>query len=159
MNLYLVQHGEAVIKEVDPVRPLSEQGRRDVDKVAQFVARNGEVKVNHLYYSGKLRARQTAEIIAAALNIPPPVQSDGLAPLDDPLPWAVQLDEGGEDTMLVGHLPHLGKLAGVLLCDDAEAEPVLFRMGGMVALQGDAGVWALRWMVIPDIIPQVLAQS
>ena len=56
-------------------------------------------------------------------------------------------------------MPHLGKLAGVLLCDDVEAEPVLFRMGGMVALQGDAGVWALRWMVIPDIIPQVLGQS
>ena len=30
MRLYLVQHGEAVAKEVDPDRPLSEHGREDI---------------------------------------------------------------------------------------------------------------------------------
>lgn len=30
MRIYLVQHGLAIPKEVDPERPLSEQGREDV---------------------------------------------------------------------------------------------------------------------------------
>ena len=36
MRLYLMQHGKPVLEEVDPVRPLSDQGRSDVMKGASM---------------------------------------------------------------------------------------------------------------------------
>lgn len=32
MRLYLMQHGKPLLEEVDPARPLSDQGSRDVMK-------------------------------------------------------------------------------------------------------------------------------
>jgi phosphohistidine phosphatase len=32
MKLYLMQHGQAMAKEQDPERPLTQQGRQDVDR-------------------------------------------------------------------------------------------------------------------------------
>ncbi len=37
MKLYLVQHGKALSKEADPQRPLSEEGIREVKKMAEFI--------------------------------------------------------------------------------------------------------------------------
>ncbi len=45
MKLYLVQHGEAKKKEEDPLRPLSESGREDVQRVAKY-AENLDIKAN-----------------------------------------------------------------------------------------------------------------
>lgn len=57
------------------------------------------------------------------------------------------------DHALVGHLPHLQRLASLLLFGAAEKKNVAFAMGGIVALErDDAGNWSLRWMVIPDLI-------
>jgi phosphohistidine phosphatase len=54
MRLYLVQHGDAIPERVDPERPLSAEGRRDVEAVARLLASAGTraVRVAH---SGKLR--------------------------------------------------------------------------------------------------------
>lgn len=62
MKLYLVQHGEALSKEQDTKRSLSEQGRREVERMANFLATAG-VRVARICHSGKLRAQQTAEIL------------------------------------------------------------------------------------------------
>jgi phosphohistidine phosphatase len=152
MNLYLVQHGEAMNKEVDPVRPLSEGGRQDVTKVAEFVAKNCGMTLSRIQHSGKLRARQTAEIFAARFALPEPLTSDGLAPLDDPSIWSRRLPAINADIMLVGHLPHLAKLAGALLHGEAAVAPIAFRMGGIVALAREEGHWSLQWMVVPDML-------
>jgi len=37
MRIYLTQHGPAVPKDVDPDRPLNEQGREDVRRLADFL--------------------------------------------------------------------------------------------------------------------------
>jgi phosphohistidine phosphatase len=66
MRLYLVQHGEAVAEDVDPARPLSATGQSDVTKVARFLAASG-LSVSQVLHSGKLRAEQTAALLAAAL--------------------------------------------------------------------------------------------
>jgi phosphohistidine phosphatase len=153
MNLYLVQHGEAEREEVDPARPLTGKGRSDVRKVALLAAGVG-VRVDRVFHSGKLRARETADILGELLR--PAAgsgETDGLAPLDDPATWEKRLRGMAEETMLVGHLPHLQRLAGLLLCSAAERKSVAFAMGGIVALErDDAGNWSLRWMVIPDLI-------
>lgn len=153
MMLYLVQHGEAQREEVDPARPLSGKGRADVRKVALFAAGAG-VRVERLFHSCKLRARETADIMGEVLGpVAGSAETDGLAPLDDPAIWAERLQAMTAATMLVGHLPHLQRLAGLLLCGTAEKQGVAFAMGGIVALERDeAGNWSLRWMVIPDLV-------
>ena len=41
MRLYIVQHGDAVAKDVEPERPLSEKGRADIERLAGFLSGTG----------------------------------------------------------------------------------------------------------------------
>jgi phosphohistidine phosphatase len=118
------------------------------------VAEHADIDVNQIYHSGKTRARQTAEALAAALHSAQKIdQADDLAPLAEPSVWATRLADMTEDIMLVGHLPHLSKLAGLLLCQDEAKTAVSFQMGGIVCLiQAEAGEWSVRWMVTPEIV-------
>jgi phosphohistidine phosphatase len=153
MFLYLVQHAEAKRAEEDPARDLTEQGRQDLARVARYVG-NLPLTVSRILHSGKTRALSTAEVLAAALKPPPKVSAtDGLAPLDDPGVWADRLMGLAEDVMLVGHLPHLARLAARLTCGDQEKTVVNFKMGGVVCLRRlEANQWAVEWMLIPALI-------
>ena len=68
MKLYLAQHGEACAKDIDPERPLTDQGRDDIERLAAFLARAG-IQVERVIDSGKLRAAQTADLLAAAVAV------------------------------------------------------------------------------------------
>ena len=68
MKLYLVQHGEAVSKDIDPGRPLSPDGVMAVQSIATHMF-NRHIELNRVYHSGKLRAHQTAEIFADTLFV------------------------------------------------------------------------------------------
>jgi phosphohistidine phosphatase len=153
MFLYLVQHAEANKEEVDPSRSLSEKGFQDIKKMASYLSQLN-VKVHNIFHSNKLRAKQTAEALSEALKPAKGItEVDGLAPLDDPKIWAERLKDVSEDVILVGHLPHLGKLASLLLSGDANRSIVSFKMAGVVCLNRDEeGVWALQWMLTPYIV-------
>jgi len=153
MFLYLVQHGDAKKEEEDPARPLSDKGIEDVKKVASFMFRL-KITVEEVLHSSKLRARQTAEIIADSLSIKKGVlETEGLAPLNEPILWAEKLKTKTHSLMLVGHLPHLGKLSSFLLSGDKEKSIIAFKMGGVVCMKrDDSGTWTLQWMITPEII-------
>jgi len=153
MFLYLVQHGDAKKEEEDPARPLSENGLRDITRVASYISQFG-IKVYKIFHSAKLRARQTAEVLSGNLNPAEGMSEvDGLSPMDDPDIWAGRLKDVPDDIILVGHLPHLARLASVLLCGDADRNPVSFRMAGVACLRkDDNGAWSLQWMLTPEII-------
>lgn len=153
MLLYLVQHGDAKREEEDPSRPLSDKGREDVRKVASYASRM-KIEVDEVLHSGKLRAKQTAEILSEHLKIENGIsETDSIAPLDNPLIWAERLKDRTTSLMLVGHLPHLAKLSSLLLCGDMEKNVVAFRMGGIVCLKrDDTGKWSLQWMITPEIL-------
>ncbi|MDH5202552.1 MAG: hypothetical protein OEZ31_08980 [Nitrospirota bacterium] len=55
--------------------------------------------------------------------------------------------------MLVGHLPHLGKLACLLLCGDIEKNIVTFKMDGIGCLKRDNKDWSLQWKILPKFSP------
>ena len=81
------------------------------------------------------------------------MEAPGLAPLDEPEIWADRINSLDENILLVGHLPHLGKLAALLMSGDKEKSVVNFQMGGAVRLQRMApGQWAVDWMLVPEII-------
>ena len=153
MNLYLVQHGAAKSESEDPARPLTEDGRRAVERLAEFLAARA-VRVDRLEHSDKLRARETAEILAARLRpVEGRVQVAGLAPNDHVEPTRARLMEETKSLMLVGHLPHLGRLVSRLLGLDADRPVVQFQMAGVVRLERDAArTWVVRWVLPPDLV-------
>ncbi len=154
MNLYLVQHAEAKPKEEDAQRSLTERGVADAEKVASFAAQHNLVKVSKILHSGKTRAAQTAEIFADHFHPPEGVAStEGLEPLADVSIWEKKLAGYSDNLMLVGHQPHMGKLAALLLSGDTERTVVNFRMGGIVSLRRDEqNRWAIDWMLIPEML-------
>jgi phosphohistidine phosphatase len=147
MRLYLVQHGEARSEEEDPERTLTDRGLEHVRRAARGAAEAGTAHVDRIVHSGKTRARQTGEAWGEALGVPV-AEADGLAPLDDPGVWAARLATEERDLMLVGHLPHLGKLAGLLLAGDAERPVIVFQQGGVVGLERGPSGWS-AWLVLP----------
>jgi|UniRef100_A0A7C3ZBQ4 phosphohistidine phosphatase len=153
MLLYLVQHAEAKKEEEDPQRDLTEKGRQDIEQVAHHLKRL-KVQVQQIFHSGKTRARSTAEVLGEHLQPPAKIsEAPGLAPLDDPQIWADRIAQVEDNILLVGHLPHLGRLTGLLLCGDPEKTPVNFQMGGAVRLQRQAGgFWAVDWVIVPETI-------
>ena len=153
MKLYLVQHGVPKSESEDPQKPLSEVGKMEVEKVAQALKKAG-IKVTNIFHSGKLRAKQTAEIIGDYLNPSGGIlEAEGLKPLDPPEIWANKLSDFKDPIMLVGHLPHLQKLCSMLIIQDAEKPVIKFRQGGVVALEkDDKGNWIISWIVYPDFL-------
>jgi phosphohistidine phosphatase len=153
MELYLVQHGAAKSESEDPARPLTAEGRRTVERMAEFLSARG-VRIDRVEHSDKLRARQTAEILAARLHpAEGPSQVPGLAPNDDVEPTRTRLMEESGSLMLVGHLPHLGRLVSRLLGLAADRPAVQFQMGGVVRLERDAArAWTVRWVLPPDLL-------
>jgi phosphohistidine phosphatase len=152
MKLYLIQHGEAVDKEVDSSRPLTAHGRETVSRVARFAGQAG-VSVSAVWHSGKTRATQTAQSVAEHIASAEPIEHDGLKPNDDVKAIVRELNKFDHDLAIVGHMPHLSRLAGRLILDDEKHDILLFQRGGIVALERDAdGVWRLIWVLTPDLI-------
>jgi phosphohistidine phosphatase len=148
VRLHLVQHGLAVPEAEDPDRPLTEQGVADVTQVAQYAVGLLGVRVARIVHSGKTRARQTAAIWDRALHCGV-VEADGLAPNDDPMIWAERVATETSDLMLVGHLPHLGRLASLLLAGVSESGEVRFCPGALVQLETTDAGWELTLLLPP----------
>jgi phosphohistidine phosphatase len=152
MNLYLMQHAEAVDKSVDPERPLTQKGRDEVVKVAAYAAKHCGLSVLAVTHSGKLRARQTAELFAMeieALQGVVPVKD--LEPDANPAIWKERLDLMDNDVVLVGHLPHLSRLASLLLCGDPDKEVIEFRNAGLVCLKKNSPQdWVVQYIILPE---------
>lgn len=153
MLLYLVQHGKAKDGDENPERPLTDEGRREVETVLLLLTRYGAVTASQVVHSGKRRAAETAEIIATRLDADVE-ESEGLAPDDDPVTWASRLRDSNRDVVLVGHLPHLSRLASLLLTGDPESAVVAFSNGGIVALQREDDHWRLLWSVPPALVQE-----
>ncbi len=153
MNLYLVQHAEAKEEQEDPRRPLTDKGLADIEKTAKLLSSKLRPSVNVILHSGKLRAQQTAEVLADFLNPAGGIRAvDCLEPKADPAIWAGQLNSTTENVMLVGHLPHLSGLASLLLCGEASRTIVEFKNAGIITLtREDRDHWKVQCIILPGI--------
>ena len=141
--LLLVHHGDAVGPDVDPMRPLSSVGRAATERLAGRAARRG-AKPDVIWHSGKLRARQTAELFWKACNPFAPLSAErGLLP-DDPPQW-IRDRLAGEtrSILLAGHMPYLPRLLAMLAGAGDEARA--FPLHGCVALEADGDGWKELW--------------
>ncbi len=156
MKLYLVRHGEAASKQEDPARPLTEAGARRVRRIGRFL-RSAGVDVGEIRHSTKLRARQTAELIAETMGLGALLREvPGLEPEAEVDRLAESLAAESGDVMLVGHLPHLDRLASLLVAGDADRGAFAFEECGVVCLgraeSGARARWTVRWMVVPSVL-------
>ena len=151
MRLYLVHHGEALDPATDPQRPLSVTGLAHVERVAEE-ARGRGMKPEVLWHSGKLRAKQTAQVFWRICNPLAGLRAvRGLQPGDPPA-WICDRFVGEEaDVAIVGHLPHLARVLEALLGPADRGDNVddtgspSFPPHGVVALERVASGWLLSW--------------
>jgi phosphohistidine phosphatase len=152
MAFYMVQHGLSLPKDQDPEKGLAPEGIADVRRIAE-VGRNYGVKVERIVHSGKKRALQTAEILADVLEPGAGIEEiGGIKPLDDVAAFAPQVDFQA-NTMVVGHLPFLERLASFLI--SGQPEPIVFKLqnGGILCLDRIENQKApvIKWALMPSV--------
>ena len=155
MKLYLVQHGEAVAKNIDPGRPLSRQGEHDVQRMAGFL-KKCNVALDKIMHSGKMRAHQTAEILAEAVLIKGEIEAvKGVNP-DDPVEdFSIVAHKLKQDTMVVGHLPFMSRMVSYLITGNPDQAVVAYKPGSIVCLERNAEqYWQIQWMLRPNFLPR-----
>ena len=149
MEFYLVRHGEAVSQAVNGERPLTPDGRRDVERLGRAAAQRG-IQPSQIFHSGLLRAQQTAEILSENLG---PVEGvrelAGLRPDDDPVIAKAELESSTVSLMLVGHLPHISRLASFLVAGNAEQALVQFAPATVLGLSYENHRWKILWKLTP----------
>lgn len=161
MKLYLLRHAEAVDATetpsgTDEERALTPRGRRRARALAHALRQRG-IACDLIWTSPLVRARQTADILARGLRVGrPPVVVELLAPDQPPRPLIAEL-QGlrplPDALMLVGHEPHLSRLAALLCTGDPEGLDLTLKKCGLCRLELDnvrAGRCAtLEWLVSP----------
>jgi phosphohistidine phosphatase len=151
MRLYLVQHGHALTKDIDPGRSLSGEGLKEVQLMATHMYEK-RVPVDKIYHSGKMRAHQTAEIFAETLIVNDDVIAiDGINPKDPVEAFANKIANLKPNTMIVGHLPFMAKLVSLLVTGKEDPVLVAYRPASVVCLvQDEEKHWHIGWMLRPD---------
>ena len=147
MRIYFVQHGLALSKDVDPNRPLSAEGRREVETISAYLQKAG-VTVKKACHSGKLRAKETAQIFATKIGDGNILELRGMGPNDDVMEFVARL-EG--DVMYVGHLPHMEKAVSYLVTGDETAGVVKFVNAGVVCVEKDDNGYHIGWHLTPSV--------
>lgn len=153
MKLYLVQHGEACSKQDNPERPLTDQGKADIDRVAEFLMRAG-IQADSVIHSGKLRAAQTAERLAQRIAPKIEPEINGLInPNDNPKAFDWQSESWDRDMLVVGHLPFMAKLVSHLLVEDENRLTAAYQPGTVVCLERvNDDRWQIDWMIRPELL-------
>ncbi len=152
MALYLVQHGKSIPREIDRECGLSAEGHSEVVRMAD-IARQYRVRPKLIEHSGKKRARQTAELLAAALEPEGGLrEGSGLNPLDDTAAFARTIDSH-KDLMVVGHLPFLERLVSQLITGSSSPPVFKLQNGGILCLDKDPDThsWVIKWALMPKI--------
>lgn len=151
MNIYIVRHGIAEDSHAggDARRELTGDGREKMKDVARGLARMG-VKLECVFASPLVRARQTAEILAGEIAGGNVEIIDELAPGKTPLDVCAalqRLPEAG-DVMLAGHQPNCSELVSYLIGGAA----VDFKKGAVALVRAEraaAGRGELAWLIPP----------
>jgi len=127
MELYLMQHGLSLSKELDPEQPLSPVGRDQVEKSAR-AARLMGLNLDLLVTSPKKRAQQTAALLAEAIGYPRSGirVTDAVKAMTPPETTLAYLDELRQRfelarVCIVGHMPSIGEIVSALITSNCKA--------------------------------------
>ncbi|HKY09286.1 MAG TPA: phosphohistidine phosphatase SixA [Candidatus Binatia bacterium] len=162
MNLYLMRHGIALSANdasvaSDEERPLSAKGAKRLRRAAKGMRRLG-LSFDALLTSPLTRARQTADIVAAALAAEtlveeiPDLSPEGTV---EHLLFGLTRYQDRGDLLLVGHEPLMSAAAAHLLTGKSArgAMDIEFKKGALCRIEIDAlpppGPGKLHWFLTP----------
>jgi phosphohistidine phosphatase len=156
LQLFLLRHADAGDPESwhgdDAARPLSEKGHLQAERLGSFLAEI-RFRPDAIITSPKVRARQTAEIVADALGVAVRLE-DRLASGVDPVAVDAIIADADAPArpVLVGHDPDFSDLLGRL----TNAPGLSMKKGALARIDvrgrvGD-GRATLRWLVPPDLL-------
>jgi phosphohistidine phosphatase len=154
-RLHLLRHADAGDPNAwasdDALRPLSAKGRRQAERLGRHLVAIG-FETDAIISSPKLRARETAEIVADALELTVRLEERlasgfGLETVD-----AILHDAGApQRPIFVGHDPDFSDLAS-----DLAGAPIALKKGALARIDVDdelaPGSGRLRWLLPPDAV-------
>jgi len=155
--LALLRHAHAGDPErwngPDATRPLSDKGRRQAERLGRHLRSVGDDS-DLLIASPRLRALQTAEIVAGLLGAPLATDDRLAGPLDLGIVEAILVDAGDPARpILVGHDPDFSELLGMLV----GAGTIQMRKGAFARVEVDRplahGCGTLRVLLPPELLP------
>lgn len=147
-QIYFSQHGLALDKTKNPDRPLSAEGIKQTQSIANQL-KTSCIPVSKIFHSGKRRAQQTAEIFATALKTSKPIMFPGMSPMDD---YEILINNLNTDHALyVGHLPYLDKVVSSLVTKTETKQIVQFKNSGIVCLTKNNNTYSIAWYLTPQI--------
>lgn len=116
------------------------------------------VRPGILLTSPLARARQTARIVAAALDPRPSIEEEGaLEPDRSPSDTLGVLSSlTAKEVVLVGHAPHLDRLASLLTTSSASGVNLTLRKGGAARIDFDGAPGPGRGELVLVLTPRVL---
>jgi phosphohistidine phosphatase len=138
MELFFMRHAEAESRDLyadDRQRPLTPLGHQQHQRVVRAL-KSLLQPLDHLLTSPVLRARQTAEIVAATVSCATAVQETSVLAEACTVDAVLQLLQGYPHQarlLCVGHEPHMSKLSAVLL-DGEGHSAIAFQVGSLLAL-------------------------
>jgi phosphohistidine phosphatase len=157
--LYLIRHAIAGDRGAewpdDTKRPLTSKGISRMRDVVSGLA-SLEARVELVLTSPLVRARQTADLVAAGLKPAPPIEtltelSPGVAPVK--MSEALSRFDSRREIALVGHEPGLGEFAAWLV---GSKTPFEIKKGGVcridVAKLPPSGNGQLVWLATPKML-------
>jgi phosphohistidine phosphatase len=158
VELYLMQHGEALAKDVDPERGLSPEGQDHVRVAARALSNLG-IPITGICSSPKKRAIQTAQAVAYAFSVPDSALRviEALEPLVPPEEAIEALKPLGMEgaLLLAGHLPSLAEICAYIM--DSRGK-VAFRMSGVGCLRVEGwsrGGGTFLWYLTPEHLAKI----
>lgn len=118
--------------------------------LAVFLKRGRLIETKEFWHSSLVRARTTAERLAADLGGKIKLSAvSGIEPYADPEPLAARLRSLRRPVAVIGHEPHLSAVATLLLDGKPAASLVVLKKGAVLALERSGRRWAVRWLVSP----------
>lgn len=158
MNCLLFRHGIAVSPEEwegsEEERPLTKEGNAKTAQVAAGLKRIG-MKPTHLLCSPLIRTQQTAEITKEVLQIKPKIQLCPELVYDQSPMQLFSILQGfplDAFVMCVGHEPHLGQTAALMIFGKNSSGLAVKKAGGcLISFDGNVGVGRgyLEWWMAP----------
>jgi phosphohistidine phosphatase len=156
IELHLLRHAHAgdplAWDGPDERRPLSDKGEKQADRLGRFLVEVGFAP-DAVITSPKVRAAQTAEIVARHLGVPVVVDSRLGGGLDFEAVEAILHDAGDPARpVLVGHDPDFTDLVETLTSSAA----VTMKKGAMIRIDVErplgTSTGGLAWLVTPDLL-------
>ncbi len=152
MKLYFVRHGmaEAGNGIDDFERALTKEGVEQMQTSAKVMAKL-KIKPAHIYTSPRVRARQTADIMAEALGVQVEVREE--VGYEFNVQAVESLIDGlsdGDDVMFVGHEPSFSETVSELIGGGT----VIMKKGGLARIDvfsREPLRGALVWMIAPRV--------